>query len=164
MRQVTISVPDGHEVIVQPIQQPESLPTLEVPPELLAEGWRYASRSDSPLELWTCLPELDGKNWLFGDEEGDYEFCGPAFVAAMGITVPERPISESLWELVAKSPSSGWIPANGERPDLSDDTKVEVMFCNGVKRHGEVVAQWVWEHTGSAGDIVAYRVVERGAK
>lgn len=59
------------------------------------------------------------------------------------------------------SSAEDWTPWAGEgKPPLHHSIFVEVSYGNGDWVGPEPVDSWKWDHTGSADDIVAYRVGE----
>lgn len=56
-----------------------------------------------------------------------------------------------------------FIETNGKTPNLVPETKVEVLFYNGLTCNG-LVKTWVWDYDDQADpcnyDIVAYRILK----
>jgi len=93
--------------------------------------------------------------------DGDYVFCAhedesedDAWVfAPNGSRDPKWPECR----LIMTKPA--WIPwGGGERnePPVPKDVWVEVKFLDG-DAYDDLAGEWWWDHTGSPGDIIAYR-------
>ena len=59
---------------------------------------------------------------------------------------------------IARYTSNKWIPTGGEKPELSDDTLVDVKFLGGHVVHGHGVSTWRWSQDGESHDIIHYRI------
>lgn len=60
--------------------------------------------------------------------------------------------------------SDGWIEWGGGDCPVSEAALVEVMFCDGdVAQDPARRLVWKWQHGGTDGDIVAYRLVSASA-
>ena len=59
--------------------------------------------------------------------------------------------------------ADGWIPwAGGECPE-AEEVLVEVRLRSGaecINQEAKMGADWLWDHDGGPGDIIAYRVVK----
>lgn len=54
-------------------------------------------------------------------------------------------------------PETAWIPTNGEKPDLPDNMRVDVMYRDGDTDTG-LVQEWRWAWIGTPGDVTHYRI------
>lgn len=72
-------------------------------------------------------------------------------------------------EKVVGRDADGWIEWKGGECPVSNETIVDVRFRDGERGARVAADAWRWEHYGEGreyadGDIIAYRVVNKGAK
>lgn len=55
-------------------------------------------------------------------------------------------------------PPDEWIPTNGKKPELPDDTLLDVKFTNGTVDIRSRADLWIWTQNGYSHDITHYRI------
>ena len=151
------------------------------------EGERSMGATVEAFKAVTGHQLTEEQGWLFmailkavRSQQGAYRQDsyedGAAYFALAGETARQyrkRPVIRELYTEAAEArmdavghngntvehyPADEWIPSNGKKPDLPDDTMVDVKFSGGGGAYGSRVQRWIWEHDGATDDITHYRI------
>ena len=80
--------------------------------------------------------------------------------ACSAIAMYEAVIAKAEVFLAASQPSTdGWIPWAGGKCPIPNGTKYFVRLRIGEEYCDDMAGDWRWNHYGTAGDIIAYRIV-----
>jgi len=88
------------------------------------------------------------------DRDGDTIFYGASsnYSKSPRLLTPEQVIN---WD------KDGWIEWSGDECPVADGVKLDVRFRNGDEGESLNGFKLRWSHTGSCGDIIAYRICDQ---
>ena len=104
-----------------------------------------------------AIPEFGFASWTGGD------WCGNEFHTITASDYATAIITREQYES-ALAASEGWIDWHGGECPVDSDAIVEVKYRkpNPYQFNNDRAGDYIWLHTGSGGDIIAYRLQQPG--
>lgn len=105
----------------------------------------------------------DGDDWIYGDRPFEGNFRHYITANDWNVSIVTREKYESAMEASkAVLGNNGWIDWHGGECPVDSDAIVEVKYRKPSPLHfnNDRAGDFAWSHTGSNGDIIAYRIVQ----
>ncbi|GEM_PF-3747863 len=153
--------PDGEKVMTCDLffhNHPEILP--------LSEGGGF--QKHTPGDLMPCEGDVEVDVLLKGDVKFEDRTAEATYIKW---SVYEYPVI--AWRPHYAQPAEkadectvqdGWIPWGGGECPVHDHVEYEVKYRDGATFVGRLASSCFWDHDGTEGDIIAYRIVKDGGE